>query len=108
MTDEPLLATCWTTAGDAAPLRGDERSPIPVRDRIEAAAAAGFRGIGLLHLDLTPALDQYGVRGLRALLDDNDLIRRLQWRGTNVTGTVEFYDFGAPVTINAPAVTAGK
>lgn len=74
MTDERLLATCWTTAGDAAPLRGDERSPVPVRDRIEAAAAAGFRGIGLLHLDLMPALDQYGVRGLQALLDDNGIV----------------------------------
>jgi sugar phosphate isomerase/epimerase len=74
MTDERLLATCWTTAGDAAPLRGDERSPIPIRDRVEAAAAAGFRGIGLLHVDLIPALDEYGVRGLRALLDDNGII----------------------------------
>ena len=26
MPDQDLLATCWTTAGDAAPLRGDERS----------------------------------------------------------------------------------
>jgi sugar phosphate isomerase/epimerase len=74
MTDERLLATCWTTAGDAAPLRGDERSPIPIRDRVEAAAAAGFRAIGLLHVDLMPALDEYGVRGLRTLLDDNGII----------------------------------
>jgi sugar phosphate isomerase/epimerase len=74
MTDDRLLATCWTTAGDAAPLRGDQRSPIPVRDRLEAAATAGFRGIGLLHVDLMPALDQYGVRGLRTLLDDNGIV----------------------------------
>jgi sugar phosphate isomerase/epimerase len=72
--DERLLATCWTTAGSAVPLRGDERSPIPIRERVEAAAAAGFRGIGLLHIDLMPALDQYGVRGLRALLDDNGIV----------------------------------
>src|SRR6266702_767888 len=74
MTDERLLATCWTTAGDAAPLRGNEGSPIPIRDRVEAAAAAGFRGLGLLRVDLIPALDEYGVRGLRALLDDNGII----------------------------------
>jgi sugar phosphate isomerase/epimerase len=74
MTNERLLATCWTTTGDAAPLRGDERSPIPIRDRVEAAAAAGFRGLGLLHVDLMPALDQYGVRGLRQLLDDNGIV----------------------------------
>ena len=55
MPDQDLLATCWTTAGDAAPLRGDERSPLPLRERVEAAAAAGFRGIGLLHIDLVVA-----------------------------------------------------
>jgi sugar phosphate isomerase/epimerase len=74
VTDERLLATCWTTAGNAAPLRGEERSPIPIRERVEAAAAAGFRGIGLLHVDLMPALDQYGVRGLRVLLEDNGIV----------------------------------
>lgn len=52
--------------------------------------------------------DTSTIQSLDIWFDDNDLIRRLQWRGTNVTGTVEFYDFGAPVTINAPAVTAGK
>jgi hypothetical protein len=41
-------------------------------------------------------------------LDSNDLIRRIQWNGIDVTGTNEFYDFGASITINAPAVTAGK
>jgi sugar phosphate isomerase/epimerase len=74
VTEQRLLATCWTTAGDAAPLRGDERSPIPIRERVEAAAAAGFRGIGLLHADLMPALDRYGVTGLRSLLDDHGIV----------------------------------
>ena len=73
MTEERLLATCWTTAGDAAPLRGDERSPIPIRERVEAAAAAGFRGIGLVHADLLPALDRYGASGLRRLRDDHGI-----------------------------------
>jgi len=74
MPDERLLATCWTTAGAANPLPGDQRSPVPIRERVEAAAAAGFQGIGLLHADLVPALDRYGVRGLRALLDDNGIV----------------------------------
>ena len=74
MPDERLLATCWTTAGAATPLPGDQRSPIPIRERVEAAAAAGFQGVGLLHADLMPALDEYGVRGLRALLDDNGMV----------------------------------
>jgi sugar phosphate isomerase/epimerase len=74
MPDDRLLATCWTTAGDANPLPGDQRSPIPIRERVDAAAAAGFQGIGLLHADLMPALDQYGVRGLRTLLDDHGIV----------------------------------
>jgi sugar phosphate isomerase/epimerase len=74
MPDEDLLATCWTTAGDAAPLRGDGRSPLPLRERVEAAAAAGFRGMGLLHADLMTAERAYGMSGIRALLADNGLV----------------------------------
>jgi sugar phosphate isomerase/epimerase len=74
MPDEPLLATCWTTAGAASPLPGDQRSPVPIRERVEAAAAAGFQGLGLLHDDLMPALQEYGVGGLRALLDDHGMV----------------------------------
>jgi sugar phosphate isomerase/epimerase len=74
MYDEDLLATCWTTAGDAAPLRGDERSPVPLRERIEAAAAAGFQGMGLLHQDVATAEREYGMAGIRSMLEDNGLI----------------------------------
>ena len=74
MLDERLLATCWTTAGAANPLPGDQRSPVPIRERIEAASAAGFTGLGLLHADLMPALDRYGISGLRTLLDDHGIV----------------------------------
>jgi sugar phosphate isomerase/epimerase len=74
MTDERLLATCWTTAGDANPRPGDQRSPLGIRERVQATAAAGFRGMGLLWDDLRPALDEYGERGLRALLDDHGIV----------------------------------
>ena len=74
MPDQDLLATCWTTAGDAAPLRGDERSPLPLRERVEATAEAGFRGIGLLHVDLLTAEREHGLAGIRSLLDDNGLV----------------------------------
>ncbi len=33
-----------------------------------------FRGLGLLHADLMPALDRYGTRGLRTLLDDHGIV----------------------------------
>ena len=72
--EEPLLATCWTTAGDAAPPRGDERSPLRLRARIEAAAHAGFRGFGITHVDLMQAQREYGgLAGIRAMFDDHGM-----------------------------------
>jgi sugar phosphate isomerase/epimerase len=37
-------------------------------------AAAGFRGIGLLHVDLVVAEREHGLAGIRSLLDDNGLV----------------------------------
>jgi sugar phosphate isomerase/epimerase len=72
-TDE-LLATCWTTAGDAAPSREDWRSPVPLRTRIEAAAAAGFTGFGVLAVDLAVAERDHGMAGIRTMLADHGLV----------------------------------
>ncbi len=69
-----LLATCWTSAGDAASDRTDLRSPLSLRERIEAASAAGFRGFGLLSADLPAAEREYGLSGIRAMLDDNGIV----------------------------------
>ncbi len=69
-----LLATCWTTAGDAAPSREDQCSPVPLRERIEAAAAAGFTGFGVLAVDLAVAEREYGLPGISAMLADNGLV----------------------------------
>jgi len=69
-----LLATCWSSAGDAASDRDDLRSPLPLRERIEAASAAGFRGFGLLSADLPAAEEEYGLSGIRAMLDDNGIV----------------------------------
>jgi sugar phosphate isomerase/epimerase len=71
---ESLLATCWTSAGDAASDRLDLRSPLPLRERIEAASAAGFGGFGLLSADLAAAEQKYGLSGIRAMLDDNGIV----------------------------------
>lgn len=70
---ERLLATCWSSAGDAASDRADPRSPLNLRERIEAASAAGFRGFGLLSADLPAAEREYGLSGIRAMLDDNGM-----------------------------------
>jgi sugar phosphate isomerase/epimerase len=71
---DELLATCWTTAGDAAPSRADWRSPVPLRERIEAAAAAGFTGFGVLAVDLAVAERAHGLTGIRTMLADNGII----------------------------------
>jgi sugar phosphate isomerase/epimerase len=72
--DERLLATCWSSAGDAASDRTDLRSPLDLRERIEAASAAGFRGFGLLSADLPAAEEMYGLPGIRTMLDDNGIV----------------------------------
>ena len=77
MNGEPedrLLATCWSSAGDAASDRVDLRSPLKLRERVEAAAAAGFTGFGLLSADLPAAEQEYGLKGIRAMLDDNGIV----------------------------------
>ncbi|BCL32306.1 sugar phosphate isomerase/epimerase family protein [Streptomyces aurantiacus] len=74
MITEDLLATCWTTAGDAAPGQPDLRSPLTLRERVEAAGAAGFKGFGLLHEDLVEAERTYGLSGVRSLFEDNGLV----------------------------------
>jgi sugar phosphate isomerase/epimerase len=74
MPVEHLLATCWTSAGDAASDRLDLRSPLPLRRRIEAVSAAGFRGFGLLSADLPAAEQEYGLDGICAMLDDNGIV----------------------------------
>jgi sugar phosphate isomerase/epimerase len=68
-----LLASCWTTAGDAAPQRGDGTSPIDVRERIEAVARTGWAGMGLGHADLVRARDTIGLQALASLLGENGI-----------------------------------
>uniref|UniRef100_UPI0006E2C6CF sugar phosphate isomerase/epimerase family protein n=1 Tax=Streptomyces phaeochromogenes TaxID=1923 RepID=UPI0006E2C6CF len=74
MTTEDLLATCWTTAGDTAPGRPDRRSPLTLRERVEAAGSAGYKGFGLLNADLVEAERAYGLPGIRSLFEDNGLV----------------------------------
>jgi sugar phosphate isomerase/epimerase len=68
-----LVAACWTSAGDIAPRRGDGRSPIDIRTRVETVAATGWSGMGIGHADLVWARDTLGWRRLDALLADNGL-----------------------------------
>ncbi|WP_405952719.1 sugar phosphate isomerase/epimerase [Streptomyces prunicolor] len=73
MTADQFLATCWTTAGDAAPDEADQRSPLNLRDRVEASRDAGFTAFGLLYADLVEAEREFGIAGIRSLFEDNGI-----------------------------------
>jgi sugar phosphate isomerase/epimerase len=68
-----LIATCWTSAGDAAPGRGDESSPVDLRHRIETVARTGWQGFGLVHADLVAAKETIGLGTLARILTDNGI-----------------------------------
>lgn len=71
-----LLATCWTHAGDAMPVGGRHLSPVDLRVRAEAVAAAGFTGIGFTIGDLEAARATYGLPQVRQICDDLGLVHR--------------------------------
>lgn len=68
-----ILATCWTWAGDAAPARGDEISPVPITRRIQAVADSGWTGVNLVHADLAKIGNDIGLPTLRTMLDDHGI-----------------------------------
>lgn len=74
MENVDLIASCWTTAGTAAPGRRDETSPHSLGDRITAASRAGFRGFGLVYADLIVARDHYGYNEMRRMFEDAGLV----------------------------------
>lgn len=69
-----LLVSAWTSAGAALPLSADERSPLDFLDRVRAASEAGYTGFGLLHADLGPAVEKYGLPGMRTILADHGIV----------------------------------
>ena len=68
-----LIAGYWTLAGDTYPFAKSEVSPFPLRHRIEAAASAGYKGIGLLHVDLMAAVREYNLHEIKSLLKHNGM-----------------------------------
>lgn len=65
-----LVASCWTSAGDVAPLQIPETSPVPLADRLEAMTFTGWSGFGLAYDDLAAAKSGLGFPALRRLIDD--------------------------------------
>ncbi len=66
-----LMNLFWMTAG-IFPGVG-EISRFDFRDRVEAAARAGFKGIGIWHTDLEHILRQRTLKEMKMILDDNGI-----------------------------------
>jgi sugar phosphate isomerase/epimerase len=71
-TSPDLLAAYWTLAGDVDPLR-PSISPYSLQKRVEAASRAGWRGIGVIHEDLTATLEKIDVNTVKHIFDDNGI-----------------------------------
>ena len=68
---DDLMCLYWTTAG-IAPGAG-EISPYGFRARVEAAAKAGFKGVGLWHTDLEHCMLYLSLKEMRSILEDNGI-----------------------------------
>lgn len=71
--DWQIVAAYFTIAGEVIPFAGDAPSPINLRERVDAAARAGFCGIGLETNDLRHCVEQFGTHGIRRMLGDAGL-----------------------------------
>ncbi len=69
--DVELMNLYWTTAG-VFPGVG-EISRFDFKDRVEAAAKAGFKGIGIWHTDLEHILCHRTLEEMKMILDDNGI-----------------------------------
>jgi sugar phosphate isomerase/epimerase len=70
-TTVELMSLYWTTAG-IFPGRG-EISRFDFKDRVEAAAKAGFSGIGIWHTDLEHILAHRTLKEMKSILDDSGI-----------------------------------
>ena len=73
MSDVELIAGTWATSGDAAAGTEDDRSPHSFIERIDAAAQAGFVGVGIGYMDLLEAQNTIGYAEIRKALDDSGM-----------------------------------
>jgi sugar phosphate isomerase/epimerase len=68
-----LVASYWTLAGGALPHTDREYSTFEFRERVEWAARAGFKGIGMWHSDLLHILQTRSLQEMRHILDANGM-----------------------------------
>src|SRR6202521_2363283 len=71
--DIELIASYWTLAGGAEPHTDHEYSLFDFKDRVEACAKVGFKGIGIWHADLVHTLQRRSLTEIKRILDDNGM-----------------------------------
>ncbi len=74
LRDVPLLASAFTSAGDAKPRRGDGTSPVDLPNRIDLVAATGWTGMGIGHADIVRARERFGLPRIAALLANRGIV----------------------------------
>jgi sugar phosphate isomerase/epimerase len=67
-----LLASYWTISA-ALPHTDREYSPFDFKDRVQAAALAGFKGFGIWHADLERVCKKYPLKEMKRILDDHGI-----------------------------------
>jgi sugar phosphate isomerase/epimerase len=68
-----IIASYWTVAGGAYPLAPSETSTFDFSDRVEAAASAGYSGMGFIHQDLVAVRAELGFSEMRRILEANGI-----------------------------------
>lgn len=68
-----LLASYWTISGTAQPHTDREYSAWDFKDRVAAAARAGFTGMGIWHADLEHTLQKRSLKEMKQILDDHGI-----------------------------------
>lgn len=71
--DVELIASYWTLAGMGEPHTDKEYSSFDFKDRVEAAAKAGFKGIGIWDADLEHVQKTRSLKEMKRILDDNGI-----------------------------------
>src|ERR1700730_15074589 len=71
--DVELIASYWTLAGGAEPHTDHEDSLFDFKDRVEACAKVGFKGVGIWHAYLLYTLKLRPLSEIKRILDDNGM-----------------------------------
>lgn len=68
-----LIASYWTIAGDTYPGAPSEISPYSLQARAQAAAKAGWKGMGLVYEDILHNIEKLGINTVRQIFQDNGM-----------------------------------